>query len=222
MSVNPNLVRGFKIGTYTKTLSYREAALYALGVGANHDPMNSEDLKYTYENHQNFTILPSFTAQFSVLGLDKIHDCEGLPDYDHMSLLHGEQRLIIHKPLKIGQELISENSIVDIADKKSGALVTVQSKTFAGEEHVTTNFAKLFIRGIGGFGEKGILENTKMPKPSSEESSHSVLSKGSENQAHIYRWASGDLNPLHVDPVLAKSGGGFDRPILHGLCSLGY
>jgi acyl dehydratase len=221
--VVPKLVRGFKFGPFRKSLDHREAILYALSVGCNQDPINKDELRFTYENRDDFEIIQSLTAQFSVLDLEKIRSCPGLPDYNPMALLHGEQVINFLNPLKIGQKLRTENELVDIADKKSGALVTVESKTYSEDDNklVTTNLAKLFIRGIGGFGDQGTLAPEKFPKPSSETPIEEITLQTAPNQAHLYRIASGDVNPLHVDPDQAAEGG-FKRPILHGLCTLGF
>jgi len=82
------------------------------------------------------------------------------------------------------------------------------------------NQSSLFIRGIGGFGgSRGpAAENNDPPNRAPD----AIASdKTTDNQAHYYRWSSGDLNPLHVDPSLAAIGG-FNKPILHGLCSFGH
>ena len=224
--VIPNLVRNYKIGEFTKVLTKNEAILYALSVGCNQDPMNRDDLKYTDVFSKDFRIIQSITAPFSVLDLDKIRACPGLPDYNRMDLLHGEQIIQPISPLEIGEKLISENSIVDIEDKRSGALITIESKIYKDDKSlVAVNLGKLFIRGIGGFsdnpGASPVLEPDIFPKPLSDMPIGQITLPMNENQAHLYRLASGDTNPLHIDPEQAEKGG-FKRPILHGLCTLGF
>lgn len=151
--VVPSLVRNYKFGLFKKTITHREAILYALSVGCSQDPMSRKDLKFTYENSPNFKVVQSLVSQFSVLELDSIKKCPGLPDYNPMALLHGEQMIEFVKPLKVGAKLRTNNSIIDIADKKSGALITIESSTYDDDDNnlIVRNYAKLFIRGIGGF-----------------------------------------------------------------------
>jgi acyl dehydratase/putative sterol carrier protein len=128
----------------------------------------------------------------------------------------------LRKPLDTSAKLTSHPRIAALYDKGSGALMQleVSTKNAAGEE-VLFNQYSLFIRGLGGFGgDKGPagVDNSP-PKGVAPEVVH--REKTSDNQALLYR-LSGDYNPLHADPELAKNGGGFPAPILHGLCSFGF
>jgi acyl dehydratase len=135
-----------------------------------------------------------------------------------MMLLHGEQDLIIHKPLPPRAKVENTGLLKDVFDKGKGALLVIESETKdeSGDPLCTNRFSA-FIRGEGGFGgESG-------PPPGNEAPGRDpdvvVESPTLPQQALLYR-LSGDKNPLHADPNMAALGG-FDKPILHGLCSYG-
>ncbi|RJP32160.1 MAG: 3-alpha,7-alpha,12-alpha-trihydroxy-5-beta-cholest-24-enoyl-CoA hydratase [Actinobacteria bacterium] len=191
----------------------RDTILYALGVGAGAD---AADLKFTTES--NLTALPTFGVIPPFKALMGLLEVPGL-DINLVMLLHGEQYLEIKKdPLPVKGSLISKPKIAALYDKGKGALVELDVETVdEDDEPVFFNKFSLFIRGEGGFGgERG-------PEPGNEpparEPDKVVEIKTLPQQALIYR-LSGDLNPLHSDPAIATMAG-YDRPILHGLCTFG-
>ena len=190
--------------------------LYHLGVGAGVPPTDPGELQYTYESSPlkvlpSFGVLPVFTMLGGLIGL------EGL-SFNPMMLLHGEQDLVLHKPLPARAKVENSGRLTNVYDKGKGALVIVETETKdeTGEPLCTNRFAA-FIRGEGGFG------GDSGPQPGNEPPGRAadvvVESPTLPQQALLYR-LSGDKNPLHVDPNMAALGG-FDRPILHGLCSFG-
>ena len=88
-------------------------------------------------------------------------------------------------------------------------------------EKVSLNQFVIFLVGNGNFGGKRDSEH--LVKVSSKKfdrkPDNEVTEKTDVDQAALYR-LNGDLNPLHIDPNFA-SVGGFDKPILHGLCTFG-
>jgi len=198
----------------------KDVALYALTVGAAKNPIDDKQLSFVYENHQEFRALPTIGVTFPFATMGHVTHIDGLK-FNPMMLLHGEQYLEIRKPIPTSGKLTNYGHVSAIHDKGSGAVVILDivSKDEKGEE-ITFNQSSLFIRGIGGFGG-----NRGAPSESNEPPNRPpdavATDKTSENQAHFYRWAGGDLNPLHVDPSLASMGG-FNRPILHGLCTFGH
>ncbi len=132
-------------------------------------------------------------------------------------LLHGEQDIEIHRPLPTSAKLENAVRIAGIYDKGKAALVVLEVKTIEGGSPLFTNRFSLFLRGEGGFGgDAGPKVGNEAPARAAD---LVVETKTLPQQSLLYR-LSGDKNPLHADPGFAKMGG-FDVPILHGLCSFG-
>lgn len=142
-------------------------------------------------------------------------------------LLHGEQYLEIRKyPVPTEATLVSYPKLIEVVDKGTAGVVTIGTTTKDARtgEDVFYNESTTFIRGSGGFGgpKKGTDRGaaTRVHKPPQRNPDAVVEEKTSEEQAALYR-LSGDRNPLHIDPEFSKVGG-FETPILHGLCFFGF
>ncbi|KAK4047301.1 hypothetical protein OIV83_005479 [Microbotryomycetes sp. JL201] len=196
----------------------RDIALYNLGIGA-----TEKDLDLVFEGDSDFQAVPTFGVipQFAVsssLPLD------WLPNFSPMMLLHGEQYLKIKGEIPTSGKLTSESRLMEALDKgKAAAITSITTTKNESGDVVFENQSTVFIRGSGGFGGKktGIDRGaaTAANKPPSRKPDHIEEQKTLPVQAALYR-LSGDYNPLHVDPEFAKVGG-FEQPILHGLCSFG-
>ena len=190
--------------------------LYQLGLGAGSPPTDSRELSYAYEG--DLAVLPSFGTIAASTSMAAISSARGV-DINWALLLHGEQDLEIARPIPRSGEVVSRPRIAHIYDKGRAALMVVEvtSTDRRTGELLFTNRASLFIRGEGGWGgDPGPKAGHQAPSRSPD---HIVRSPTLPQQALLYR-LSGDKNPLHADPAFAALGG-FDRPILHGLCTYG-
>ena len=197
----------------------KDVILYALGVGS-----KKTDLPFVYENSDSFVTLPTFAVipafayQFNEVSLNQY-----LPEFNPMMLVHGEQYTEIHKPFPTKGTVTNEGKFVDIVDKGKGTVCVlgVTTKDEKGEIVAYNEFSN-FIRGLSGFGTKTNPDRgpaTTDYKVPSRPADKIVKEKISEDLAALYR-LSGDWNPLHIDPSMSSIGG-FDVPILHGLCTYG-
>jgi 3-hydroxyacyl-CoA dehydrogenase/3a,7a,12a-trihydroxy-5b-cholest-24-enoyl-CoA hydratase len=196
----------------------RDVILYAIGVG-------SRDLRYIYELHEDFQVLPSYLCVLAMKGTSntivpfKIE----IPsiEIDLANTLHGEELLEVYQPLPPeANNWTVRKRVLGIADKGKGTVFRVEVKFFNEKQvpvgRVVSSIFVIGTRTKGG--PKG--DHPADPEKPSNKPLYETEAKTNPNQAEIYR-LSGDYNPLHVDPIAAQISN-FDKPILHGLCSFGF
>jgi acyl dehydratase len=216
MAIDPNKARGARLPDGQASYTKDQVILYHLGLGAGVPATDAKELEYTYE--KNLKVLPSFAVIPAFGSMGGIASVPGM-QFNLAMLLHGEQEVILHEPLPVEAKLKTSAHIPEIYDKGKAALVILEStaNNEADGKPLFTNRFSLFIRGEGGFGgDSGPKAGNVAPQRAPD---GVVERKTLEQQALIYR-LSGDKNPLHADPDFAKMGG-FDKPIIHGLCSYG-
>ena len=217
MPIDPARAVGAELAGGTFSWSEEDLILYNLGVGAGDPPDDPAELRYAYEAEleavPTFGTIPPFAIMMSLGAVDGL-------ELDLTKVLHGDQTLIVHSAIPVSGTVSQAGRVVDVYDKGNGALITLEimSRLEATGEPLFTNRSGVYVRGEGGFGgDAGPAADFMAPE---REPDFVVESKTLPQQALLYRMASGDKNPLHADPVFAAYAG-FERPILHGLCTYG-
>jgi len=196
--------------------SDRESLLYALGVGMGRDPMDGAELKYCFE-YEDMRTVPTMATVISSGG--RVMAKAGI---NWVMVVHGEQKLELHKPLPAAADIIANSKIAGAYDKGAdkGALIVSETEIFekSSGDKLCTLTSSTFARGDGGFGGPDLAAPTPHAVPTRAPDMSCELETRAD-QALLYR-LSGDRNPLHADPKFAEAAG-FPRPILHGLCTYG-
>ncbi|WP_374573608.1 MaoC/PaaZ C-terminal domain-containing protein [Phenylobacterium sp.] len=211
--------------TEPRTFSYgdKDVMLYALGIGMGADPMNETELAFVYE--KGLKVVPS-AATVLAAGAPRSAATSDKPGHrqsqiNFLMVVHGEQKVELHKPLPTSATFTTQSRTIGAYDKGEGKGAVIINETVwtdASGEKVATLTGSTFARGDGGFG--GPSDGAPEPHPTpSRKPDLSVDFTTRPDQALLYR-LNGDRNPLHSDPDVARRAG-FQRPILHGLCTYG-
>jgi acyl dehydratase len=208
---------GWPFPPVRQRLRKTDCILYALGVGLGGDPLDEAQLRFLYEDR--LQALPTMAVVLAYPGF-WVKDPE--TGIDWVRVVHGEQAITIHHPLPVEGELIGRSRVTGIVDKGAGKGAILYSEREISDAVTGTLYATLgmstFCRSDGGFG--GPAGPSWPIHPIPERAPDKICDlKTLPQQAMLYR-LNGDYNPLHIDPHVAHQAG-FERPILHGLCTLG-
>ncbi|HXD41848.1 MAG TPA: MaoC/PaaZ C-terminal domain-containing protein [Ramlibacter sp.] len=215
--IDPQQLLAAQIPVIEQHYGWRECVLYSLGIAAGLDPLDEADLPFVDE-----TRLKVHPSMANVLGYPGFWQRDPAFGLDWVKLVHGEHAFRIHRPLPPQGHVRGTSRIVDLVDKGKdrGALIFVEReiRDAASGELFATVRQTVFCRGDGGFGGPN---KTLPPPPAIPERApdESISVPTSPQTALVYR-LSGDFNPLHANPAVARAAG-FDRPILHGLATFG-
>lgn len=199
----------------------RDTMLYALGLGFGQEPMDRGALRFVYE--EALQAVPTMAA---VMGSPGIWWRDPKTGADAVKLVHGEQDVRVLRPLPVKGAVIARNRVVSLTDKGAGkGAVAVVLRTLvdaASGDTVAESRNVTFLRGDGGFSaDGGRSDPGPEPLPAVPERAADVeVSYATRPESALIYRLSGDVNPLHADPDVAARAG-FDRPILHGLCTYG-
>ena len=225
MAIDYDTIRNWPFEEVRQSYTWKDSALYALGVGYGYDPLDERQLRFVYE--EQMRAAPTMPVVLATPGFWVKDPGTGV---DWVKVLHGEQSLVIHKPLPVEGTVTSRNRVSAIVDKGAGkGAILVNQRTLtdaATGEALATIESLTFARGDGGFsarpgnGPPGG-DAAPAPKPATPQREPDLVCDlpTLPQAALVYRLCA-DLNPLHADPKIATAAG-FKAPILHGLASYG-
>jgi len=216
VAIDYQKLKNWKFEDLEHSYSKRDTMLYALGLGCGADPMDMDDLRYVYE--EDLLALPSMAV---VLGYPGFWLKDPETGADWRKVLHGEQGLRVFAPLPVEGTVIGRSRVTEIIDKgDKGALLYSTRDIFdkASGKLLASVQGTTVLRGDGNFG--GPAGPVPPIHALPERAPDASLDIATIPQAALIYRLSGDYNPLHADPRIAK-GAGFPKPILHGLCTYG-
>lgn len=217
MPVNHDKLMAHRLPEVRQQVTPRDTVLYALSVGFGQDPTDPRQLDFV-DHHRALRAVPTAAV---VLGHPGFWVADPATGIDAVQVVHGEQGIVLHRPLPVTGEVVGRTRITGLVDKGPGRGALLYAEKLLLDDAgglLATLTSTTVLRGDGGFG--GPVGPVPPPHPVPDGPPDWTMDLPTRpEQALLYR-LNGDDNPLHADPALAARAG-YPRPILHGLCTLG-
>lgn len=216
MPLNPDAV-GTTTDPVEVSWTSKDALLYAVGIGA-----GVHELAFTTENTSGVPqrVFPTFPVVIGAGAGGSGNAMAKIGTFNPALLVHGQQAVTLHREIPPDGTATVTSKVAAMYDKGKAAVVVFEATAVADGQPLYTTMMSAFIRGEGGWGGDRGPSGPQNEPPVGAAPDQQVTYQTSVDQALVYR-LSGDRNPLHSDPSFAKMGG-FDTPILHGLCTYGF
>jgi len=219
MAIDYDRLKAWPFAPVEQRYTEKDTMLYALGIGVGADPLDAGQLRFVFEE-PDLVALPTMAAVLGTPGFWLRDPATGVDWWKQV--LHGEQGIELHRPLAAATTVLAQTRVTEILDKGEGrgALIYTEREIRDGNtgEPLATLSSTTVARGEGGFGGPTAVQ--PQPHPLPEREPDAVCDLPTARQAALIYRLSGDPNPLHADPAVARAAG-FETPILHGLCTLG-
>jgi acyl dehydratase len=211
MAIDPQSLGG-ETPSIEFNYTWRDTVMYALGVGAS----ANEELDYLYEG-RGPKVLPTFGTIPTFAAFDALVDRIGC---DRRGMVHHSQQMDLFKPLRPNARLRVLGRVAGLYDLRRAAISVFSIDAYDEDDDlIIRGEVTVLLRNDGGFGGNRSPKTERVALPE-RDPDFETRDQVAATQALLYRLC-GDYNPLHADPDFAAQVG-FDRPILHGLCTYGY
>lgn len=208
---------GWKFDEIVHDYKWQDSSFYALSIGLGTDPLSQQQLNFIYEPW-----IQAVPAMATVLANPGFWVRDPETGIDWAQSLHGEQAIVLHKPLQPQGSLVGRMKVESLIDRGEGkgAIMTTCNNLHDKEsdELIASVYATAFMRANGGFG--GPSGPTRKLEPLPERAPDIVHELPTLPQSALFYRLNGDYNPLHIEPAVGTEAG-FEKPILHGLCTYG-
>jgi acyl dehydratase len=216
MPLDQSLV-GHETTPETSTLTVEQIRQFADAIGDT-NPIFRDGAAARAAGFPDVLAPPTFVTRF------RVPYAEAGLDPEKMQVLHGEQEYTYQRPLHAGDSVTARHRIATLRQSSRAGGMNVmtleQLIEVAGEGQVGLGKAIVIVRELAPDASAGMNAAKQQPEPEGERIPD-LTKYVTQARIDAYADASGDHNPIHINPEAARAVG-LDGTIAHGMLSMAF